>query len=682
MLRFSLFLLVFFLSIFSFSQVTNLSTVKIDPVARNIDPQPPFDRKFRVEPFDTDNTKILFSYYLEDLESINDQLLFHQGEVISIKQVILQNCNQIDKSVLDGYFQQKNSLLGNFSCYSAFDSDPTSRLEEIKGIFDGTFKIKDPLLRKPFIKEASELDLNSIQCLNSIFKILDQSNPNISLISVNLDKLQSSLEKIELLQDAKEKLKVNKNIFFQGDSFELNVSNNKAYFPKSLGPLKPDYPYAFKFQGFKPLNLDSEEITEFKALTFGLVTKYFNSTRSLDQNDIDSFKSDLQKLLIRTAKTDKIYSLDFKRNIIEELNRPLYEQELGEIAGDYNDFQKGIANANHSILKASQTIISYLSVPTVMDNIIPKFNKLPKYRYKTDAFKEAMNEPLKSSYSSLENDIKFHEFLTATDGKLVYYIEQIVNGSQRLAGKKFEASSELDYQTVVALHSFLNILIDESKMTIQTKKGNKTSYYFMAEKSGIFNILSGVEALQDALESIVENEAGKEELKSKTPNLLADKVVENNIVFQNTLQLDIMAKDNPYFGLDLGFAYNFGINEISTFQTLNFYLVPVDKKADFKYFIGWEKFKKKFSLNVGLAQILTHNDEQTESLLGGNNNLVVGFGYKVSRVLRLNLLEMIYYKKDSNPLLDKKKVSFSPSFGVSIDIDLKEAVGAVGQLFK
>jgi hypothetical protein len=58
---------------------------------------------------------------------------------------------------------------------------------------------------------------------------------------------------------------------------------------------------------------------------------------------------------------------------------------------------------------------------------------------------------------------------------------------------------------------------------------------------------------------------------------------------------------------------------------------------------------------------------------------MTGAGYRINRAFRLNVGGLLHYKKDPNPVIDDKNITFSPTVSLSVDIDLIKALGAVGE---
>jgi hypothetical protein len=126
-----------------------------------------------------------------------------------------------------------------------------------------------------------------------------------------------------------------------------------------------------------------------------------------------------------------------------------------------------------------------------------------------------------------------------------------------------------------------------------------------------------------------------------------------------------------YVGADLGTALAWDIEEAFTYAGANIYFRPVNKKAHLTL-MDWRpgqrltEFRKRFSVMFGLPQ--NQIDLKNAEPLVQSRPVLVGAGIRLSDFLRFTFAGALVFKeKDPNPLVDNKRLAWSPFVGLSID---------------
>lgn len=126
-----------------------------------------------------------------------------------------------------------------------------------------------------------------------------------------------------------------------------------------------------------------------------------------------------------------------------------------------------------------------------------------------------------------------------------------------------------------------------------------------------------------------------------------------------------------YVGADLGAALAWDLEEAFAYGGANIYFRPVNKKAhlswdDWQKNQRWAEFRKRFSIMLGLPRDEI-TMENAEPLIQGRP-VLVGAGLRLSDFLRFTFAGALVFKeKDPNPLVDDKRLAWSPFVGLSID---------------
>ena len=124
--------------------------------------------------------------------------------------------------------------------------------------------------------------------------------------------------------------------------------------------------------------------------------------------------------------------------------------------------------------------------------------------------------------------------------------------------------------------------------------------------------------------------------------------------------------------MDTGVAISPVINEIYPYVGTNIYFRPVNKDAPPGPFLT------RFAALVGFTWTTNLKKAgQRQALYGQDAMLVVGGGLRFTEVLRGNGGVLVFKGIDPNPLLNKTRLSVTPFFSFSADIDLGGIVAGV-----
>ncbi len=126
-----------------------------------------------------------------------------------------------------------------------------------------------------------------------------------------------------------------------------------------------------------------------------------------------------------------------------------------------------------------------------------------------------------------------------------------------------------------------------------------------------------------------------------------------------------------YVGADVGAALAWELEEGFTYVGANVYFRPVNKKArltldDWRRGHRWAALRQRLSLTVGLPRDDVKGDN-FEPLIQ-EKPAVVGLGWRLNNFLRLTLAgALVFREQDPNPLVDSKRLAWSPIVGLSLD---------------
>ncbi len=125
-----------------------------------------------------------------------------------------------------------------------------------------------------------------------------------------------------------------------------------------------------------------------------------------------------------------------------------------------------------------------------------------------------------------------------------------------------------------------------------------------------------------------------------------------------------------------------GFNTASPYVGANWSFRPMDSDLPFAYLRRSKRVKwyERFTINTGLTLSSMAKAEQRANLFG-NNNLMLGGGYKFSHVINITGGGLFFLKIDPNPLVDKKKLGVVPYAGISINLKISSALGELAKVF-
>lgn len=107
---------------------------------------------------------------------------------------------------------------------------------------------------------------------------------------------------------------------------------------------------------------------------------------------------------------------------------------------------------------------------------------------------------------------------------------------------------------------------------------------------------------------------------------------------------------------------------------------PINKDIPFRL-VRYKTVAHRLSFMAGLTLTSIKSENQREDLFG-SRSLVTGLGFRMSNAVKIAVGGLWYKALDTNPLLDNKKTSVAPFIGVSFDLEIKELLGGIVDLFK
>jgi hypothetical protein len=175
---------------------------------------------------------------------------------------------------------------------------------------------------------------------------------------------------------------------------------------------------------------------------------------------------------------------------------------------------------------------------------------------------------------------------------------------------------------------------------------------------------------------------GAPEERTKAIQALADLIsletVDATSIRASTIA-NVDTNKTNYVSAEAGFLAMPRQREAATYIGTNIYFRPINPKAPLSRFGG---FGRRVSMTVGLTVNSIADTEATRFDLFGSQALIVGFGVRVSEVLRLSAGTVVFKKLDENPFVTRKSYAFEPYVAFSVDLNMAVGADGFGNLFK
>lgn len=449
------------------------------------------------------------------------------------------------------------------------------------------------------------------------------------------------------------------------------ISDSDDKYSLPVGPIHPNVVYEFKFDLLLSVELNEADNTTLKADLLSLMNATF-SQEGIDEPKLRTLSSNIESRIKIAASSDGLYDINRNVQTIDPLTPPIdrISRKILELSPKIPD-AKGRITAYANIIKQNlYKDCSNVSNKFIMDKILSKEIKL------APSINALLEKPLDPTIKDYETFRLMDFFQFYSEGLLnKKNIESLLDGTGKIAATGITPLSEYSIESLKLLQSFYK-LISSSYFTntdnIPVFQTCKADFIKMAEQ--IDKILNELQIISNLKKELTE-------LKTLFPNVLKDKLIlQSYNVFEESA-IDVTAEKNSYIGLDFGVVYAPFLNNLFTYEGVNVYLKPVNKKARLSTLQGCDKLGKIFSFYFGMTQKAAGpKDPQYKDLFDNNGgNLLTGFGFRFNRIARFNFGGLIYQYKNPNPVKNRYDLKVSPTISLSLDFDVAKAVGNVGK---
>jgi hypothetical protein len=247
----------------------------------------------------------------------------------------------------------------------------------------------------------------------------------------------------------------------------------------------------------------------------------------------------------------------------------------------------------------------------------------------------------------------------------------LFDGSERIQNSTIISSTKRHYESIYYLESIIRDIANG--LLIGNTAGNPPANIF-SNLSTLKTLIEGVAAkyrIIEAGEKLLDN------INNTVPDLTTELVIAESQVADVISFPDVVTDKTPYISAEGGVGYATGLALAYSYYGTNFYFSPINKKGQLRNFKGLNLLKKVVCFNLGIANFFGTRRENTYSLLGktSNSDIIAGAGFRLGRVIKINITGLPYKTNNDNPLSGKYKTKADFSFSIGADVNILKAFG-------
>ncbi|MES2107972.1 MAG: hypothetical protein V4577_04460 [Bacteroidota bacterium] len=439
--------------------------------------------------------------------------------------------------------------------------------------------------------------------------------------------------------------------------------------------LHPNRPYIFTLNLYSAVS--AKQTTAIKQAAVKAIEAYLK----------DGVITGATYTVFKTKLTDQIAAIVGTTQLADA--KTLQATDISDILTAANQLSSKVAALYTSLGRVQNFQVKEAGILTSLKNLFQKpafasvLLKLNTSTDMADNAKKVYEQDLNDSARFKGISMGVMDFYLAglADPRRTADLEHLITGKAAFEAGTFTSSSQMDIGFIRLLRIFL------VKASLITWQGQHPAW--TPEELGVIKDLADVLEIFDGYYKAYLNEvraSAEGNIISQFPDLFANYLVQNQLIFETSAKVDITASGTPYISLDAGIGYNHSFQSFFTNYGVNFYFTPVDKSVPLKTFASkpWLYILKTVSLNVSIVNNYFNNSNVSNryvSLLGGNKDVFLGLGYRFSRVAKFNIGFDGYYLTYNNPQTTNKYFDARLCASLSLDINFINSFSSVGKAF-
>ena len=446
--------------------------------------------------------------------------------------------------------------------------------------------------------------------------------------------------------------------------------------------LHPNIYYDFKFEVIKEPALDDKAKTEIRQKMSDKLVEFVKvNINGFGEQQLKELNDNLTKIIMDKVITDPDNQVLRKKNS----TTPYSVNIRTELRTDFNNFTvqaNRIVDATKNLkpdglIKETTALFKSINAADAGNQFLKELSELLASKIPlTDASKVWLDiniAPALEGFKSytLRNGLVVLKKLSQSP----VLLQEIFDGQKKISNNDLVASSSIDTESIYFINEVISFL-NAGNLTNTQAEPNNIMFRQLGSLAEYLNKTAAeFRTLADANAQIAA-------FTAKLPDLTADLLVTNSISTETITIPEVETQNTAYISIDGGLGYGSAFESVFSSYGANLYLSPVNKKARLSTFKGWNRFTKQFCFSLGVANQFGTRPENTQSILGsGSTDLYVGMGYRLGRIIKLNISGMPYTAV-TNPITNRKTLKMQFFGGVGIDINLIGALGTLGKTLK
>lgn len=460
-----------------------------------------------------------------------------------------------------------------------------------------------------------------------------------------------------------------------------NLQNGEPILIRDIGPLHPNVTYEFHLFAYATPDLTPETQEALRDQLYRSLEEVL-SKMNIRRVDLDSLSARLQRHI--TTITNRQATVVHGSGELFKLET--YGPELLDIAQEMESLHPQIHNGRANYDIQVEKLLSLFESPgpsttTVADELytfLINWEEAKLNRFAAAQWEAPLNPTLEefSSLTAEEAGRMIGESLqlSAVDPDTLF--AKILRGTAKFAGSGVTTAEAPDLTSVVLLRDFFALVANPYfTWSDQRPIWSDSTGVLLGQLAGRLRMLSAQLQLLDKQANMLEA------LKNKFPDVLTDKLLQEEINILGDTPVMVREEANPYIGVGIGLGYAPKINQFVSSQFVNIYFRPVNKTTPISNLRGTDRWLKTLSLYIGIGQLLGDNEAEVSyrSLLSDNTTPLAGMGFRFNQSLVFNAGGIFFSKRKADDLSSGNDLQFIPTFSFSLDINISRGLSKVGE---
>lgn len=242
--------------------------------------------------------------------------------------------------------------------------------------------------------------------------------------------------------------------------------------------------------------------------------------------------------------------------------------------------------------------------------------------------------------------------------------EDLLSGKQNLIDKKVNKQENLK-ETLNQLNAWKQIYFVANSLGFNQGRQYRSELVKLClEIEEIIRKESIIRSKKISISSKLERYFVKMETFGGTSNVLS---------FESRNALRVV----PDFGL-IGYGFQKDFFGISPYLGFQVNLRNMDKDIPLRIYPN-RKLIHRLSFGLGYTLVSVAEEGRRDDFFN-KSALMIGGGFKVSQSVKLTFGTLVFKEENPNPIISRKRLSFTPYAGVSLDLELQKLFNGIGSL--